>query len=74
MAYVAPATAKSTVLALVSIEMDVTNMLVASTISISLAVRLTIKLQMMTGARRRNTTNGARMIRAAWVVQDRGRT
>jgi hypothetical protein len=74
MAYVAPATAKSTVLAFVSREADVTNILVAMTMTTNLAVKLIMASQRMTGAKRRKVVSGAKPKRAARAVHDRGKT
>lgn len=71
-AYVAPATASSTVLVLVKPDNTTMKPVVAIVITTSLAVKLLTKLQMMTGIKSRTMMNGAIRILAARVIDDAG--
>jgi hypothetical protein len=71
--YVAPATARSTVLAFVNRHTQRTKITVAPTMTTSLAAMLSIKLHITTGANRRNAIRGLRIALATVTVEDRGK-
>lgn len=71
--YVAPATARSTVLAFVKRHTQRTKVTVAPTMTTNLAAMLSIRLHMTTGANRRNAIRGLRIALAAVTVEDLGK-
>lgn len=71
--YVAPATARSTVLAFVKRQTQRTKVTVAPTMTTNLAAMFSIKLHITTGASRRNAIKGLRIALATVTVEDRGK-
>jgi hypothetical protein len=69
-AYVATATTSSIFLALVKLDNVRTKPALAAMITTSLAVKLSTKLQIMTGVKSKTMMNGVISIRAASVIDD----
>lgn len=71
--YVAPAMIKSIALILIRQDKAAINPVVAKTTITNLAVKPSIKLQIITGVRRRTVTRGTRKTRTALCINDGGK-